>query len=73
MERNVRPILSHSNSFGNDAEKDTAGYRASHHKSIAHHVPAREHPWMLADVDRLVTMQDGSTAILECKIGVTRS
>ena len=32
-----------------------------------------DHPWMLADVDRLVTMQDGSTAILECKIGVTRS
>lgn len=26
-----------------------------------------EHPWMLADVDRLVTMPDGSTAILECK------
>ena len=26
-----------------------------------------EHPWMLADVDRLVTMADGKTAILECK------
>ena len=26
-----------------------------------------DHPWMLADVDRLVTMPDGKTAILECK------
>lgn len=26
-----------------------------------------EHPWMLADVDRLVKLPDGSTAILECK------
>lgn len=26
-----------------------------------------DHPWMLADVDRLVTIPDGSTAILECK------
>ena len=26
-----------------------------------------DHPWMLADVDRLVTMPDGRTAILECK------
>ena len=26
-----------------------------------------DHPWMLADVDRLVKLADGSTAILECK------
>lgn len=26
-----------------------------------------EHPWMLADIDRMVTMPDGGTAILECK------
>ena len=26
-----------------------------------------DHPWMLADVDRLVTLPDGTTAILECK------
>lgn len=26
-----------------------------------------DHPWMLADVDRLVTLSDGGTAILECK------
>ncbi len=26
-----------------------------------------EHSWMLADVDRLVNLKDGSTAILECK------
>lgn len=26
-----------------------------------------DHPWMLADVDRLVTLPDGSTAILEIK------
>lgn len=26
-----------------------------------------DHPWMLADVDRLVTMLDGRTGILECK------
>ncbi len=26
-----------------------------------------DHPWMLADVDRLVTMADGKAAILECK------
>ena len=26
-----------------------------------------DHPWMLADVDRLVTMPDGRNAILECK------
>ena len=26
-----------------------------------------EHPWMLADVDRLVNLPDGKTAILECK------
>ena len=26
-----------------------------------------EHPWMLADLDFLVEMPDGSTAILECK------
>ena len=26
-----------------------------------------EHPWMLADVDRLVILPDGSNAILECK------
>lgn len=26
-----------------------------------------EHPWMLADVDRLVNLPDGNTAILECK------
>ena len=26
-----------------------------------------DHPWMLADIDRLVTLPDGSTAILECK------
>ena len=26
-----------------------------------------DHPWMLADVDRLVTLPDGGTAILECK------
>jgi len=34
MEMSVRPILSHSNSFGNNAERDTAGCRASHRKSI---------------------------------------
>lgn len=34
METVVRPIPSHSNSFGNDAEKDTAGCRAFHRKSI---------------------------------------
>ena len=34
MEADVRPIHSHSNSFGNDAEKDTAGCRAFHRKSI---------------------------------------
>lgn len=26
-----------------------------------------DHPWMLADVDRLVALPDGITAILECK------
>lgn len=26
-----------------------------------------EHPWMLADVDRLVKLPDGNTAVLECK------
>ena len=34
MEINVRPMLSHSNSFGNNAEKDTAGCRAFYRKSI---------------------------------------
>ena len=31
---NIRPRLSHSNSFGNDAEKDTAGCRAFNRKYI---------------------------------------
>lgn len=26
-----------------------------------------DHPWMLADVDRLVKLPDGNTAVLECK------
>lgn len=34
MEVNIRPRLSHSNSFGNDAEKDTAGCRALIRKYI---------------------------------------
>ncbi len=34
MEVNIRPRLSHSNSFGNDAEKDTAGCRALDRKYI---------------------------------------
>ena len=34
MEANIRPRLSHSNSFGNDAEKDTAGCRALIRKYI---------------------------------------
>lgn len=34
MEKHIRPRLSHSNSFGNDAEKDTAGCRALNRKSI---------------------------------------
>ena len=34
MEVNIRPSLSHSNSFGNDAEKDTAGCRAFNRKYI---------------------------------------
>ena len=34
MEVNIRPRRSHSNSFGNDAEKDTAGYRALTRKYI---------------------------------------
>ena len=34
MEVNIRPRLSHSNSFGNDAEKDTAGCRAFNRKYI---------------------------------------
>ena len=31
---NIRPRLSHSNSFGNDAEKDTSGCRALDRKYI---------------------------------------
>ena len=34
MEEHIRPRLSHSNSFGNDAEKDTAGCRALIRKYI---------------------------------------
>ena len=34
MEVYIRPRHSHSNSFGNDAEKDTAGYRALIRKYI---------------------------------------
>ena len=34
MEVYIRPRLSHSNSFGNDAEKDTAGCRALYRKYI---------------------------------------
>ena len=34
MEVYIRPRLSHSNSFGNDAEKDTAGCRALDRKYI---------------------------------------
>ena len=34
MEEHIRPRLSHSNSFGNDAEKDTAGCRALNRKYI---------------------------------------
>ena len=34
MEFNIRPRHSHSNSFGNGAEKDTAGCRALNRKSI---------------------------------------
>ena len=34
MEEHIRPRLSHSNSFGNDAEKDTAGCRALDRKYI---------------------------------------
>ena len=34
MEEHIRPRLSHSNSFGNDAEKDTAGCRAFNRKYI---------------------------------------
>ena len=34
LEINIRPRLSHSNSFGNDAEKDTAGCRAFNRKYI---------------------------------------
>ena len=34
MGENARPRLSHSNSFGNDAEKDTAGCRVLNRKSI---------------------------------------
>ena len=34
MENDIRPRHSHSNSFGNDAEKDTAGCRALTRKYI---------------------------------------
>ena len=34
MEVYIRPRLSHSNSLGNDAEKDTAGCRAFNRKYI---------------------------------------
>ena len=34
MEFNIRPRHSHSNSFGNGAEKDTAGCRALNRKYI---------------------------------------
>ena len=34
MEVSIRPRHSHSNSFGNDAEKDTAGCRALNRKYI---------------------------------------
>ena len=34
MEVHIRPRPSHSNSFGNDAEKDTAGCRALNRKYI---------------------------------------
>ena len=34
LEINIRPRLSHSNSFGNDAEKDTSGCRALDRKYI---------------------------------------
>ncbi len=34
LEEHIRPRLSHSNSFGNDAEKDTAGCRALDRKYI---------------------------------------
>ena len=63
MEVYIRPRLSHSNSLGNDAEKDTAGCRAFNRKYIV--IAGIDVVWMPLRVDRSIATQfdDGSCAI----------
>ena len=51
MEAYIRPRRSHSNSFGNDAEKDTAGCRALNRKYI-----------VIGGVDDIEDSEDNSEA-----------
>ena len=56
MEVYIRPRHSHSNSFGNDAEKDTAGCRAFNRKYIVigGDCNMMEYNYNAKDVDELI-------------------